>query len=95
MLSCMLFVCSGKEIAVKKVEELQKEHLLTVEEAKEAKLACSELESALERSLARLEEVLTKEAEAREKVDEALNIVDYAMVEKDNALKQATQASGK
>lgn len=85
---------SAKEIAVKKLEELEKTKAEAVTEATGAKLACSELEAALERSLSRLEEVLNREAEAREKVDEALQIVETALIERDAALKQASQASG-
>ncbi|KAK3924754.1 Sodium channel and clathrin linker 1 [Frankliniella fusca] len=83
----------SKEMALKKVEELEKDLVNAMSEAKEAKLGSSELETALEQSIARLEEVLTREVEAREKVDEALQIVDVALIERDNALKQATQAS--
>lgn len=83
----------AKEITLKKLEELEKRHSETVADSKEAKLSCSELEAALERSLARLEEVLNRETEAREKVDEALQIVDAALIERDNALKNASQKS--
>lgn len=83
----------GKEIIVKRVEELEKMYLEAAADAKESKLACSDLEAALERSLARLEEVLNKENEAREKVDEALQIVDVALIERDSALQTANKAS--
>lgn len=86
---------SGKQLSFQKIEELEKKYADAMADSKEAKLACAELEAALDRSIARLEEVMTRETEAREKVDEALQIVDVSLIDRDNALKEAAQASGK
>lgn len=83
----------GKQLSLKKVEELEKKYSDAIADSKEAKIACADLEAALDRSIARLEEVLSREAEAREKVDEALQIVDVALIDRDNALKEAAEAS--
>ncbi|XP_034249992.1 sodium channel and clathrin linker 1 [Thrips palmi] len=83
----------AKQLSLKKIEELEKNYSAAMADSEEAKLACAELEAALDRSIARLEDVLNREAEAREKVDEALQIVDVALIDRDNALKDAAQAS--
>jgi len=86
---------SGQQAAQTRAERLEKERLDALAECKEALLSRDEMQGALANATQRLEIAVANEAEARDKVEEALQIVETAMAEREAAFKLVADSQSK
>jgi predicted nuclease with TOPRIM domain len=82
-------------VIARKLQEVEKKSEELQEQLETMKKAENDLESALTHCHGKIDELVSKHFEAREKVSESLHLVECAMAEKDAAVLRETQTRGK
>jgi uncharacterized protein YaaN involved in tellurite resistance len=82
-------------VTARKLEEMEKKSQEFQEQVETMKKAENDLESALTHCHGKIDELVNKNFEAREKVSESLHLVECAMAEKDAAKLREAQNRGR